>query len=295
MGGAVRTKMRILTLLVRHGTTKYTNALDDIQAMFARQLPDVVHECVIVDNSLPPDHVAELQPGVWLIGSSNVSWEFSAWDSGVAYMGDRLMDYDFVHLATSAFRQLYVKYLDRFDSRMLGSIRGRAAAVGHIDYYNAPVTLLGCRSQAWLRTSFVMLPPAEIKLLGSLTSVRSGLPFFSGRVEAPFLDGAPVSEGYRQNILGWLTGDGTEQGTEWHSRFKLDQATLPFFESKTLAIFNEQMLSNRLRAQGCAIVDATWLASQSSRAVMQRIDALPSWRAQVTQRDDDAAPAALLA
>lgn len=204
------------------------------------------------------------------------------------------MDYDFVHLATSAFRQLYVKYLDRFDSRMLGLIRGRAAAVGHVDYYNAPVTLLGCRCQSWLRTSFVMLPPAEIELLGSLTSVRSGSPFFSGRVEAPFLDGAPVSEGYRENILGWLTGDGTDQGTEWHSRFKLDADTLPFFESKTLAIFNEQMLSNRLRAQGCAIVDATWLATESSRAVTQRLDALPNWRIQVTERDNDAAPAILL-
>lgn len=295
MGRAVRTKMRILTLLVRHGTAKYADALDDIQGLFARQLPDVVHECVVIDNSLPPEHVTELQPGVRLIGSSNASWEFSAWDSGVAHLGDRLMDYDFVHLATSAFRQLYVKYLDRFDSRMLGSIKGRAAAVGHIDYYNAPVTLLGCRCQAWLRTSFVMLPPVEVKLLGSLTSVRRGLPFFSGRAEAPFLDVAPVSEGYRQNILGWLTGDGTDQGTEWHSRFKLDSDTLPFFESKTLAIFNEQMLSNRLRAQGCAIVDATWLATQSSRAVAQAIDAFPSWRGQVTQRDDDAAPASLLA
>lgn len=291
----MNTKTRIVTLLVRHGTTKYSAALDDIKSLFARQFPDVVHECVVVDNSLNIDHVSELEPGVRLVGSSNVAWEFSAWDSGIEHLGDCLMDYDFVHLATSAFRQMYVKYLDRFDSRMLNLMRGRAAAVGHVDYYNSPVELMGCHCQAWLRTSFVMMPPTEIRLLGSLTSVRSGLPFFSGRAEAPFRDDAPVSEGYRQNILGWLTGDGTDQGNEWHSRFKLNAETLPFFESKTLAIFNEQMLSNRLRAQGCAVVDATWLATQSLRAVARQIDAFPDWRVQATQRDNDAAPLNLLA
>ena len=69
-------------------------------------------------------------------------------------------------------------------------------------------------------------------------------------VAAPFRADAPISDAYRRAILGWLTGDGTGQGVEWHSRFRLVESTLPLFESKTMAIMNEQLLTNRLRAQG---------------------------------------------
>ncbi|WP_218510136.1 hypothetical protein [Variovorax sp. dw_308] len=285
--------MKILTLLARHGIAKYADALPQIDALFARQMPDVAHECVVADNSLPLGHEEVLVGGTRLIGASNEAWEFSAWDSAVKYVGDRLHEYDYVHLATSAFRQLYVKYLDRFDSRMLCLARGRAAAIGHVDYYNEPVVLLGQRCQSWLRTSFVMLAPAELALLGSFVSVRGGEGFFSGRPQSPFLDTAPVSPGYRRNILGWLTGDGTGQDTEWHSRFRLDDSSLPYFESKALAIFNEQMLSNRLRAQGCAVVDATWLAARASQLAGVPL-AVPNWRVQVSSRDTDAAPSSIL-
>lgn len=290
-------KLKIVTLLVRHGTSKYPNALEDIQALFTHQLPDVARDCIIVDNALPPEHEEVLQPGVTLIGSSNAAWEFSAWDSAVAYLGPRLHAYDFVHLATSAFKQLYVAYLERFDGHMLGLLAGRGVAVGHIDYYNEPVDLLGVGCQSWLRTSFVFLPPTEVKLLGSFVSVTNGADFFSGDPQKPFKENAPISNGYQRNIQGWLTGDGTEQGVEWHSRFKLDVDTLPFFESKTLAIFNEQMLSNRLRAQGCRLVDATWAATRAGRIAKgseEPFGAIPHWQVQVTSRDRDAGPASLL-
>lgn len=287
--------MKIVTLLARHGVAKYTNAASDIDALFARRMPHADHETVIVDNAVPVGHWEPVSAGVTLIGGSNAAWEFSAWDSAVAFLGERLHAYDFVHLATSAFRQLYVAYLERFDARMLELVNGRAAAVGHIDYYNDPVTLLGQACQSWLRTSFVFLPPVEIDMLGSFVSVTDRERFFSGDPAAPFLVNAPISERYRQNILGWLTGDGTDQGTEWHSRFVLSAETLPFFESKAMAILNEQMLSNRLRARGCAAVDATWLATQAkSKKQKDWLGAIPNWRAQVTSRDVDAAPTSIL-
>lgn len=286
--------LRILTLLARHGTAKYADSLPQIKALFARQMPDVRHSCVVADNSLPPGHEQLLEDGSRLIGASNEAWEFSAWDSAVAYMSGSLHEFDFIHLATSAFRQLYVKYLDRFDTRMLALARGRAMAIGHIDYYNESVVLLGRRCQSWLRTSFVMLPPTEVDLLGSFVSVRDGTNFFSGQPQSPFLELAPISIGYRQNILGWLTGDGTGQNTEWHSRFKLDDSTLAYFESKAMAIFNEQMLTNRLRTKGCAVVDATWLATRAKRRFSRQPLVVPDWRVQVSSRDTDAAPQGIL-
>ncbi len=287
---------RVITLLARHGDERYRDALPDIRALFARQMPEFGHEVVVIDNALGRNHAEPLGPGVTLIGGDNAAWEFSAWDRGIEHVGPRLDDHAFVHLATSAFRQLYTRYLDRFDADMLGLVAGRAAAVGHVDHFNEPVAFAGRSLQSWLRSSFVLLPPAELRLLGSLNSVADRSRLFSGDPAAPFRADAPLSASYRQNILGWLTGEGTGQGTEWHSRFALSERTLRFFEDKAVAVLNEQMLSSRLRAGGCAIVDATWLAARAGQSfpAVRPLGAIPDWRVQVTSRDVDAAGAAIL-
>ena len=288
--------MRVVTLLARHGTDKYGDALPDIRALFAQQMPEFGHDVVVIDNALGGDHEERLGPGVTLVSGDNAAWEFSAWDRGIAHLGPRLDEYDWVHLATSAFRQLYTRYLDRFDADMLGLLAGRAAAVGHIDHFNEPVAFAGRSLQSWLRSSFVLLPPAEVRLLGPQNTVADRGRLFYGDPAAPFRGDAPLSAAYRQNILGWLTGEGTGQGTEWHSRFALSEQTLRFFEDKAVAVLNEGMLTSRLRAQGCATVDATWLAARAGQSfpAVRPLGAIPDWRVQVTSRDVDAASAAIL-
>ncbi len=285
--------MRIVTLLVRHGTEKYADAVEHVQALFARQMPRVDWDLVVVDNSLPQGHEKRLGANCVLIGAANAQWEFSAWDDGIAYVGKRLASYDLVHLATSAFRTLYTKYLDRICEDMLRLVARRGAAVGHIDYYNDAVGLFGRQSQAWLRSSFLFLPPAELTMLGSLVSVTDQKALFTGDPANPFGEDAPISQNYRHYVTDWLTGEGTGQGVQWHSSFGLSYKTLDWFQNKTLAILNEHMLSIRLRAQGCAMVDVTWLAGQAKSG--QPIRRLPPWQKQITARDTDPAPTSLLA
>jgi hypothetical protein len=286
------TDVRILTIFARHGSAKYTEALDELHLFYKRRLPSVRYDLVVVDNALGDAY--RLEPFEdRVIAGSNRFWEFSAWDEGLAHVGHRVWDYDFVHLVTSAFRTLYTRYIDRFDELMLESISGRGAAVGHIDYYNEPVVVLGNRSQAWIRTSFVFLPPAELATLGSLVCVSRPEAFFSPDPERPFRKDAPLSENYRRYILDWLTGPGTGQGVVWHSRFEVTPETLPHFQAKALAMLNEQMLAVRLRRQGCALVDATWLATQAARGNLSAaLKPIPYWRVQLAQRDTDAAPTA---
>ncbi|WP_244571241.1 hypothetical protein [Mesorhizobium carmichaelinearum] len=252
--------------------------------MFARQMPDVKHHMLVVDNALPVGHISELGRDVELIGGSNSDWEFSAWDSGIDHIGERLHEYDLVHLATSAFREFTPDHLKLIDSRVVGFLQSLQAALGHIDFYNEPVSLLGIQSQAWLRSSFILMPPKHLKALGSLVSVSSDSPIFSGNPRAPFRDDAPVSEVYKRLLLRWLTGDGTGQGVAWHSRFDLTREALPFFENKARAILNEQMLTNRLLANGCEIVDATWLAGKARRRRSGSRGDIPDWRVQITPR-----------
>jgi hypothetical protein len=287
--------MRIVTVLARHGTATYGDAVATMDGLFMRQMADVARDLLVVDTALAEQHHESLGTGRTLIGAPNTHWEFSAWDRGLAWLGERIDTYDFIHLATSAFSMLNTRHLDRFDAGMLGLVRGRAAAVGHIDYFDEPVTIGDRSLQSWLRSSFIVVPPAELRRLGSLVSVDDPRPFFSGDPASPFRADAPLSERYRDDIIGWLTGPGTGQGVEWHSRFALTPATLGLFAAKAMAILNEQVLSARLRAQGCALVDATWLATQRARlAPDEPLGAIPEWRWQITQRDVDAAPRRLI-
>ncbi len=276
--------MRVLSILARHGTDKYPEALSQLRSFHRSCLPSVGCDLLVVDNAGAGSEASCDHPET--IGGSNRYWEFSAWDEGVAHVGARLLEYDFVHLVTSAFRTLYTRYIERCDERTLELALGRRIAVGHVDCYNEPVELLGNRSQCWLRSSFLFMPPAELAKLGSLVGIPDATAFFSGNPAAPFRPEAPVSANYRRYVIEWLTGAGTGQGTTWHSRFALTSATLPYFHSKVIAILNEHLLTIRLRQQGCAIMDATWLATQSSRGA-QTLPSVPDWREQLAGRDTD--------
>ncbi|MGO9684908.1 MAG: hypothetical protein ACLPTZ_20415 [Beijerinckiaceae bacterium] len=285
--------MRVLTIIARYGTDKYAGAVEDVEDMFARQMPEIEHRTIVVDNALPTSHRQAISERILLIGGNNIAREFSGWDCGIGAAGADLDRYDFIHLATSAFRTLYVCYLDLIDMPLLRALKGRAAALGHIDYYFEPVTLLTFRPQHWLRTACVFLPPVELRTLGSLVSIgpESHHRFFSGDPAAPFRESAPLCGQYRTYILDWLTGKGTGQGVEWHSRFTLSHDSLREFEAKTLTILNEQMFAVRLRAQGCRIADVTWAWSElGRRGALPK--PLPPWRIQLSERAHDAVPLA---
>jgi hypothetical protein len=278
--------MRILTLFARHGTSKYPDALGELLAFYRRCLPSVRRELLVIDNDFGSTGGPEGHP---VIAGSNNIWEFSAWDEGLAHVGDAVHDFDFVHLVTSAFRTLYTRYIDRIDESLLERTRGRAVAIGHVDYYNEPVEICSTQTQSWLRSSFVFVPPTELKLMGRLGYVSDGSRFFSDDPQRPFRAGAPCSKNYQKYVLDWLTGPGTGQGVTWHSRFIINLETLPYFKAKALAMLNEQLLSIRLRRQGCAIVDATWLATYVTRVGRTALlGPIPNWRCQLAERDSDA-------
>lgn len=277
-------RLRILTLLARHGAEKYQSALPTLRAMFANQMPKVEHHLLVIDNSLPAGHRADIDSKVELIGGSNSNWEFSAWDSGIAHIGNRLDDYDLVHFATSAFEQYAPTHLKLIGPDVVRHLSGLNAALGHIDFFNAPVSMFGIPCQAWLRSSFILMRPRHVRALGTMIGVRDGSLIFSGDPLAPFCPKAPLSEGLRELLLGWLTGAGTGQGIVWHSRFDLTRETLPYFEDKAMAILNEQSLTNRLLANGCAIVDISWLARRAKTAATTSFGDIPDWRLQVRPR-----------
>ncbi|WP_424812856.1 hypothetical protein [Roseococcus sp. YIM B11640] len=284
--------MRVLAIIARYGTDKYADAPEQLRELFARQMPGVSCEIMVADNAQPPEWTETGPDGTILIGGDNTSWEFSAWDRALQHLGRSVRNWDLICLVTSAFRQEHSNYLDRVSEPLLHCIAGRARALGHIDYGNAPVTLRGVSSQCWIRSSFLLTPPRELELLGRIADITDGAEFFSGDPLSPFRDDAPISDQYKRNIVSWLCGQGLGQGTTWHSRFDLTAETMPFFQNKARAILNEQRLSSRLMAQGTQLVDVTWLWSRLAAGGAPAC--IPPWRSQVTARSVDAAPVSIL-
>jgi hypothetical protein len=278
--------MRVLTIFVRNGTDKYPDAEKQLADLFRTQLPGVERDTVIVDTALP-ECVQEQQPRRVVIGGDNSSWEFSGFDSGLAHVGDEIWNYDLVNLTTSAFRQLYADYLERFRPEVLAATIGRPVCLGHIDCYNEAIEVKWCVSQHWVRTSCMFIPTLELKILGTLVSVGDRKRWFSGNPAEPFRADAPLSGAYRRLILDWLAGQDIGQGVAWHSRISLDEASLYLFEQKATAILNEHLLGVRLRAVGCRTIDVTWLSGQVARRTPVIDWDTPWWR-QLADRDRDA-------
>lgn len=123
--------------------------------------------------------------------------------------------------------------------------------------------------------------------LGPLAAINRKDLAFSGEPAGLFTSESSRSKDYQAYLMAWLTGQPMEQGTRWHSAFQLDASSLDLFGSKVLAIVGEQNFSNRLQAQGCALVDAVWLGSALRAGFDPREKQLPTWRIQLAERDYD--------
>jgi hypothetical protein len=281
-----RASLRVLTVLARFGTDQYGQAVREINEWFAGQMPAVERTLVVVDNARPR-YAVERQEDIVIIGGDNSASEFSAFDRAIDFIGADIWSYDLVHFTTSAFNRLYVAYLDRFDAAVLRPAATRPLCIGHIDCYNKPVEVLTYHSQHWIRSCFFFLAPTEAKALGSFVSVADPALFFSGSPLSPFRPAAPLDQQYRDYITQWLTGQDVGQGVAWHSSFALTADTLATFERKAQAILNEHLLSVRLRALGCHLVDVTWLSTMLRRAPAEEIVWATPWRDQLANRDRD--------
>ena len=74
--------MRVLTMFVRHGTTRYATAEEELSELFRAQLPAVDRTTLVVHTALPSVEPEQAANRV-VRGGDNSASEFSAFDSGV--------------------------------------------------------------------------------------------------------------------------------------------------------------------------------------------------------------------
>ncbi len=277
-------RIRLDTLLVGHEAHELMIARGKVDDLLTGLDFSGVRKTVIVNNSRPRVSFERLDDGCVIVGGDNSLREFTAWDQGLAYVERTRSNPDLVHFATSAFNALYTGYLSLFDSSVLEAAWRAGAAVGHLDFYDRPVEMLGRQSQEWLRTAYFFMPLSATRLIRSLVSFEDRASLFSGDPDQPFRRDAPICRRYQEYIMSWLTGEGTGSGVTWHSRFDLSEQTLDQFEAKTMSILNEHLLGVRLREAGIPVVDVNWLASQLRAHGPNAVDWSTRWEDQVAGR-----------
>ncbi len=128
--------MKILCLFVRHGPSKYPEALNVLDRWYEKHGLLGQRTLWIVDNALPGGMAPQaLSRTVILRAGDNSAWEFSAWARAMREItGEESASYDFVHCVTSAFGTLYNRYLEHFSRR-------------HAELRDRPECLLGAYRQ----------------------------------------------------------------------------------------------------------------------------------------------------
>jgi glycosyltransferase involved in cell wall biosynthesis len=245
--------MKILCLYLRYGTRDYPEGLADLQAWYARKLPEASITIWVIDNKIEGQNDGiDLQTGHWLLSGDNQAREFSAFQKVLVEHREEIEAYDLVHFVTSAFNTLFTGYMDYFSPEHLSVAAHRPICLGHLDSSDEPLELAGETSQSWIRTCFFFMAPETAYSIPSFVAFREESRFFDS--EGEFLKENELSENYQKLITSWLNGEAI-QGVTWHSRITDPRA----FMGKTLAILNEHMLSVHLRKAGVGLVDFYWL------------------------------------
>jgi hypothetical protein len=253
--------MKILVPLICYGTGKTATALARMKGIHAALRDAHQRDYLVIDNALVPDFCQQLDPHTTLIGGDNKHREFSGFDRGLAFLGTRLAGYDLVHLATETFETDYQHYLGLLTPKILAWTAEKKACVGHIDAYPREVTLFGVRSQAWIRTCFMLAPTAAIQTLGTFITADGSGDFFTTDPQHPFHPAAPIDTQYQRYLWQWLTGSGgaTAEINCHRDAFAVTPETFGRFKAKSVAVVNEHGLSMRLRAAGYPTIDVEWL------------------------------------
>ena len=271
-------RLHVLCLYLRHGTDDYPHAMDDLQAWYAARMAGADVTTWIIDNKIQQEFDGlDLDTGFRLLSGDNEHWEFSGFQKILLQHRSELEPYDVIHFVTSAFNTLYTGYLDHFAMENLQLVAHRRVCLGHIDAYDEPVQLDGEAAQSWIRTCFFFMSPESAYSIPGFVSFRQPALFFDA--QGSFLSNGSLSENYKSYITAWLTGEAI-QGVSWHRR-TLDRQ---MFVRKTLAILNENMLSQQLRKAGVDLVDFYWLVNNGRQLRSSWDCPVPGWAEQIGTR-----------
>ncbi len=243
---------RLAVIYVEYNPDKYTGAFERVRK-YLGSLKQGRVAYVVVNNKDEGDGSRRIDDSTFYVQGDNVEREFSGWQKGVEFLRKNNIPFEVILFVNEAFEAVIPSYLGTHSVRWIVlKTHLFSSAVGAIDTAWEKIKINGKSTRAWINTNCFFIPRSLSEKLGSVVSVDNGtidkyLPKnFPGTGEI-FRSDAPLNDVYRDRVVNWLT-------ERWHSRLDLDEENWPIFRAKAKAIFNEALLSARIRELGYVIL-----------------------------------------
>lgn len=235
--------MQLVTLFVRYDQEKYPNSYHYLKKYL--QFITIPNKVIIIDNKIETPYFETLGDGTTVINGDNTLWEFSAWQRGVEYLKENNVKYDAILFVNDSFlapgHNQNVEIMN--DGSAIECVKDNSMMGGLCACYMQNSELNGYKFDDFIRSNVFILPKKAIEGLKTIYSVD--VEFINRCIsEKPtfpyFKNNAPVCDKVKKAIVEVLT-------KHWHSKFKLED-NWELFRMKTLALFNEYLLTQRVRA-----------------------------------------------
>lgn len=241
---------KLAILYLQYDTEKYPGSFEKLKS-YVDNIPFCNKEYYIIDNKVDKKNKEIVGKKIMKIGGDNSLREFSGWQAGVDFLKSNNVSYNAILFCNDSFLVNGESFLSNHSGRaFLKSILFNAL-VGKIDALDGDIKIYGYDISQWICTNAFFVPKRMIERLGNIISVDDeGMKkFFSSVYDSKkiFKEDAPISKQYQNSIIEWLT-------TKWHSRFELNEKNWQKFCKKTQAIFNEALITVRVKKLGFRVM-----------------------------------------
>ena len=226
---------------------KYNRSLPVLQA-YLEKLKFCNKTLIVIDNSNEEKEIEKISKNYYRLGGDNSIREFSGWQKGLDFLNSSNFNYDIILFVNDSFLCYDGSFLKKANILTVIKALINNSVIGQIDYHNEKVELLGYDTTEWIRTNCFFVPKKIIKDINNVYTVDNEKlnefidEDYCGRY---FKEDAPLSNNLKEIIVKWLT-------QEWHSKFKIED-NWQLFRNKTGAMFNESLLSARIKEKGYKI------------------------------------------
>jgi hypothetical protein len=252
--------VRVYTLFLVFGKDHARPGLEHINDFLDRCYADNERHILIIDNSLENGLQSSID-NYRVISGDNSCLDFSGWEKGLSFLKEHysLNGDDILIFCNDSFYRSYShRIIDGFRPGDVTPESLQDSVAGFVDRYSAPVSVLGCRFDRWIRSNFFIMTFNTSRMLGGLVFPLSPEEIFATDRGQFFSETLDISDGYRANLNKWLFGEGQgcdEYMDEWHGAANISPENFEYFKKKARAILSEQFLSVKIINKGLGILD----------------------------------------
>ncbi|MDD3149889.1 MAG: hypothetical protein PHV68_03565 [Candidatus Gastranaerophilales bacterium] len=239
-------KNNLAIIYLEYDNIKYPDAFEYLQVAL-RKFKNSNIKIIRVDNRIIDNYIEKIDDNTIKINGNDELREFSGYQRGLDYLKENYIKYDAILFVNDSFLVYGKHYIDCvLKQKNLAKTIRENAIIGIIDTIkNSDITLDGYDVSSWVRTNCFFVSkniindinnvcPATHTLLNKCIDFGPSGNYFKGI--------APMSANFKNHLIKWLTKD-------WHSFFE-PKKNWHLFREKGLAIFNEKLLTAKIREKG---------------------------------------------